>query len=56
MLINTAFQVFYNKDEEAKQLSDKNTHTKYQMLDSILQNQNQTPHTASKNPPKRPGK
>jgi hypothetical protein len=49
ILINTALKVFNNRDEEAKQLRDKSTCTKYQMLASILQNQNQTPHTA---PPK----
>jgi hypothetical protein len=56
MLINKAFKVFSNGDEEDKQLRDKNTSTKYQMLDFILQKQNQTPHTAPKNPPKGPGK
>jgi hypothetical protein len=56
MLINTAFKVFNNRGEEDKQLRDKNTCTKHQMLTSILQNQNQTPHTASKNPSKGPGK
>jgi hypothetical protein len=55
MLINTAFKVFNNRDMEAKQLRDKNTCTKYQMLASILQNQNQTPHTDPQNPPKGPG-
>jgi hypothetical protein len=56
ILINTAFKDFNNKDEKAKQLRDKNTHTKYQMLAYILQNQNQTHHTAPKIPPKGPGK
>jgi hypothetical protein len=39
-IINTAFKVFNNRHEEAKQLRDKNTHTEYQMLASTLQNQN----------------
>jgi hypothetical protein len=37
-----AFKVFNNREEEAKQLRDKNIPTKYQMLASVLQNQ--TPH------------
>jgi hypothetical protein len=56
MLINTAFKVFNNRNEEAKQLRDKNTLTKYQMLASILQNKNQTSHITPNNPPKGPGK
>jgi hypothetical protein len=52
ILINTSIKVLNNRDKKAKQLRDKNTCTKYQMLASILQNQNQTPHTAPKNPPK----
>jgi hypothetical protein len=39
-----AFKVFNNRDEEAKQLREKNTCTKYQMLAFILQNQ--IPHTS----------
>jgi hypothetical protein len=41
-LVNMAFKVFNNREEEAKQLRDKNIPTKYQMLASVLQNQ--TPH------------
>jgi hypothetical protein len=50
ILVNMAFNVFNNRGQEAKQLKDKNTHTKYQMLASILQNQMSHPNT--KNPPK----
>jgi hypothetical protein len=55
-LISTIFKVFNNRDEEAKQLRDKNTHTKYQMLASILQNQmsHTGPKTHSKDPAKTP--
>jgi hypothetical protein len=52
ILINTAFKDFNNGDEEVKQLRDKNTHKKYQMLATILQNQNQTPHTTPKTHPR----
>jgi hypothetical protein len=45
-----AFKVFNNREKEAKQLKDKNTYTKYQMLAPILQNQNQMPHTGPNNP------
>jgi hypothetical protein len=38
ILTNTAFKVFNNRDEEAKQLKNKNICTKYQMLSSIFQN------------------
>jgi hypothetical protein len=52
ILVNTVFKVFNNRDKEAKQLKDKNTHTKYQMLASILQNQRS--HTIPKTHPKNP--
>jgi hypothetical protein len=51
-LINTDFKIFNNRDKEAKQLKDKNTHTKYQMLASILQKQ--MSHTGPKTLPKDP--
>jgi hypothetical protein len=51
-----AFKALNNRDKEAKQLRDKNTCTKYQMLASILKNQNQTPQSVPKKPSKGLGK
>jgi hypothetical protein len=46
------FKFFNKRDKEAKQLRDKNTHIKYQILASILQSQ--MPHTCLEDSPKDP--